>query len=67
MATKTLKNIRQIKLQPKSRISPRSCTGLKSVPWLNVSGVWLAHAGFKVGDVVSILVGENELIIKPAL
>lgn len=63
----TTKSTRKIKLQPKSRVSQESFTGFKSVPWLNVSGVWLEHAGFKAGDTVTIIVEPNQLIIKSGL
>lgn len=58
------KSIRQIKLQPKSRACQSSYNGLKSVPWLNVSGVWLEQAGFQAGSKVEITVAEKQLIIK---
>jgi len=59
------KQTRKVKLQPKSRPSHASCTGLKNVPWLNVSGEWLEHAGFQIGRHVEITIEENRLIIKP--
>jgi toxic protein SymE len=58
------KKTKTIKLQPKSRPSQTSCTGLKNVPWLNVSGVWLEQAGFRIGDRVQITIEQNQLIIK---
>lgn len=57
---------RKVKLHAQSRRSQQSSTGLKEVPWLNVSGVWLEQAGFSVGLQVEIIVREQELIIKPA-
>jgi len=60
------KNLRKVKLYAQSRTSRTSCTGLKQVPWLNVSGVWLEQAGFSIGKQVEITVSQNELIIKPA-
>lgn len=33
------------------------------VPWLNVSGKWLAEAGFSVGDPIRIAVSEGRLVI----
>lgn len=35
----------------------------KEVPWLNVSGIWLEEAGFKIGDLVQITIENNMLII----
>lgn len=34
------------------------------VPWLNVNGLWLEHAGFKIGDRIEIDVKNNQLLIK---
>jgi HSP20-like domain of unknown function (DUF1813). len=36
----------------------------KYVPWLNVNGLWLEQAGFKVGDRIEISVKNKELTIK---
>ena len=36
----------------------------KNVPWLNVNGLWLEQAGFKIGDPIEIDVKSNRLIIK---
>lgn len=36
----------------------------KYVPWLNVNGLWLERAGFKIGDRIEIDVKNNQLIIK---
>ena len=60
-----MKPNRKVKLHSQSRPSQKSSTGLKQVPWLNISGVWLAQAGFNVGDQIEITVSQNELIIKP--
>ena len=62
-----MKPNRKVKLYSQSRPSQESSTGLKQVPWLNVSGVWLAQAGFNVGDHIEITVSQGELIIKPLL
>jgi toxic protein SymE len=56
--------VRHIKLQPKSRRSETLPGGLKDVPWLNVSGVWLERAGFYVGDQVEITVQQGKLTIR---
>lgn len=34
------------------------------IPWLNISGLWLEEAGFKVGDAIEIRVEQNTLTIK---
>lgn len=62
------KTIRQVKLHCKYRasrskvwMSDRGC----EVPWLNVSGNWLAELGFNIGDTVRITAREQLLIIEP--
>lgn len=44
---------------------PRTCEW-KTVPWLNLSGVWLEKAGFEVGDNITISVSRNAITIKVA-
>lgn len=56
-----IRNSKQVKLQSKYR---KLAYGHKTVPCLNVSGVWLAKLGFKVGDTVRILTREKLLIIE---
>lgn len=56
---------RKVKLYSQSRSSQQSYNGIKQVPWLNVSGVWLEQAGFNIGLQVEIIVRDQELIIKP--
>lgn len=60
-----MKSNRKVKLYSQSRPSQGSSTGLKQVPWLNVSGVWLEQAGFSAGDQVEITVRKHQLIINP--
>lgn len=61
------KLVRKVKLHGKRRelgsswSSPGRC---KQIPWLNVSGLWLEAAGFKVGDALEITVTQNTLNIK---
>ncbi|MBX2922741.1 MAG: SymE family type I addiction module toxin [Chitinophagaceae bacterium] len=56
---------KQIKLCGRSRPCQDSPTGNKNVPWLNVSGAWLAELGFNIGDTVRITTREKLLIIEP--
>lgn len=56
------KQTRKIKLQSKWRRSADWRTS-KEVPWLNVSGHWLAAAGFTAGQPVEIRIDSNQLII----
>lgn len=39
----------------------------RNVPWLNVRGLWLEDAGFKVGDPIEIIVSKGKLVIKKAV
>lgn len=36
----------------------------KQVPWLNLSGIWLANAGFVIGQKIEIRVENKQLTIK---
>ncbi|QHS58029.1 SymE family type I addiction module toxin [Chitinophaga agri] len=38
----------------------------RNVPWLNVRGLWLEDAGFRVGDPIEIIVSKGKLVIKKA-
>ena len=53
-----------IKLQSRLRISRKRFGGYKSVPMLNLSGVWLERNGFNVGDSVEISISNRQLVIK---
>jgi len=53
-----------VKMQSKYRPSLKSFMGYKEVPWLTISGVWLAEIGFSIGSSVEIISTENQLIIK---
>lgn len=57
-------HIRKVKLYGKRRQRVNHWNGGRDYPWLNVSGLWLEQAGFKVGDAVEITVEQNTLIIK---
>jgi toxic protein SymE len=61
------KTVRRVKLH--SKYHPRggywnNSRNGRSLPWLNVSGVWLEEAGFNIGDAVQIIIEQNTLIIK---
>jgi len=65
---KQITRTRRAKLHGKYRAGAftwgrNSNTG-KVVPWLNVNGLWLEQAGFKVGDRIEISVKNKELTIK---
>jgi hypothetical protein len=62
------KRIRQVKLHSKYRPSKSKLWmggNGHEVPWLNVSGNWLAELGFNIGDMVRITAREQLLIIEP--
>ena len=58
------KTSKTVKMQSKYRPSVKSFRGYKEVPWLTISGNWLAKAGFSIGSSVEIISAENQLIIK---
>ena len=60
----TKKNERKLKLQPEYRTANTS-NGLKTVPSLRLSGIWLEQSGFKAGQQVTVTVMDEELIIHP--
>jgi len=57
---------KKVKMQAKYRYSySLRCLGeCKEVPWLTISGNWLAKIGFSIGSCVEIISAENQLIIK---
>lgn len=61
MATK---QTRLIKLHGKYQTVKDHWNGGRDVPWLNISGLWLEQAGFKVGDQIEVTVGRRVLKIK---
>jgi hypothetical protein len=54
---------KKVKMQCKYRPSMKHYAGCKEVPWLTISGNWLAQAGFSIGSIVEIISAENQLII----
>jgi hypothetical protein len=63
------KTTRHVKLHSKYRASRSKLWANRGdgheVPWLNVSGNWLAELGFNIGDTVRITAREQLLIIEP--
>lgn len=59
-----IKQTKKVKLHAKYRALQQSWPTGKYVPWLNVNGVWLERAGFKVGDAVEITIENKMLTIK---
>lgn len=60
------KSIRRGKLHGQYRALSNHWNGGRNLPWLNVSGLWLEEAGFRVGDPIEIKVSNGKLIIKKA-
>ena len=62
--------MKQVKVQGKFRASQSRLMfkrgSNKIVPWLTVSGQWLAKLGFNVGDRVNITMDDNKLTIELA-
>ncbi|GAA3913123.1 type I addiction module toxin, SymE family [Chitinophaga oryziterrae] len=58
------KQTRLVKLHGKYQLVRNHWNHGRDVPWLNVSGLWLEQAGFKVGDQLEITVGSKTLKIK---
>ena len=55
---------KKVKMQSLHRPSAKSWNGYKQVPWLTISGNWLAQVGFNIGSIVEIIPSENQLIIR---
>lgn len=57
------KRLRQVKVYGKYQRRLGHWNGGRDYSWLNVSGLWLEQAGFKIGDQLQICVENNKLII----
>jgi len=55
---------KKVKMQCKYRPSMKYYGACKEVPWLTISGNWLAKIGFSIGSHVEITTNQNQLIIK---
>jgi toxic protein SymE len=58
------KTIRRGKLHGRYQLLSNHWHGGRNVPWLNIRGLWLEDAGFKVGDPIEIAVSNGKLVIK---
>ena len=43
---------------------PRAYSCYVQVPFINIAGIWLAKAGFNIGDKVAVEVSDKKLVIK---
>jgi toxic protein SymE len=53
--------LKRIKLHSKHRSRVRQPG--RNVPWLNINGLWLEHAGFPIGQTVEIAIEPRRLTI----
>lgn len=56
------KTVRRLKVHSKYRLKGRR--NYQILPWLNVSGVWLATAGFAAGQPIEVTIEKRMLTIK---
>ena len=63
---KSTVHLRRLKVSSQSVVCRSSGNGLKDIPFLRLTGVWLSEVGFRVDSKVDIIVDNNLLIIKPA-
>ena len=40
------------------------CANYRPIPWINLRGHWLHHAGFSIGTPYTITVGEGSLLLQ---
>ena len=59
--------VRRLTVSSQSITSQSSANGLKNIPFLRLTGVWLDEAGFRIDSKVDIIVDNNLLIIKPTI
>ncbi len=61
--------VRRLTVSSQSVTSQSSANGLKNIPFLRLTGVWLDEAGFRIriDSKVDIIVDNNLLIIKPTI
>lgn len=64
---KSIVHLRRLKVSSQSVICKNSVNGLKNIPFLRLTGVWLNEVGFQIDSKVDIIVDNNLLIIKPAV
>lgn len=62
---KSVVHLRRLKVSSQSVTCKNSRNGLKDIPFLRLTGVWLDQAGFSIDTKVDIIVDNNLLIIKP--
>lgn len=63
---KSAVHLRRLKVSSQAVTCKNSGNGLKEIPFLRLTGVWLDEIGFGIDTKVDIIVDNNLLIIKPA-
>lgn len=63
---KSVVHIRHLTVSSQAVSCRNSWNGLKNIPFLRLTGVWLDEVGFRIDSKVDIIVDNNLLIIKPA-
>jgi len=59
--------VRHLKVSSQAVPRENSFNGIRNIPFLRLTGVWLENAGFPVDSKVDIIVGNNLLVIKPTV
>lgn len=62
---KSVVHLRRLKVSSQSVTCKNSGNGLKNIPFLRLTGIWLDEVGFGIDTKVDIIVDNNLLIIKP--
>ena len=65
--SKSVVHLRHLKVSSQSVSCKNSGNGLKDIPFLRLTGVWLSEVGFGIDSKVEIIVDNNLLIIKPVV
>ena len=63
---KPVVHLRRLKVSSQSVTCKNARNGLKEIPFLRLTGVWLDEVGFRIDTKVDIIIHNNLLIIKPA-
>lgn len=65
--SKSTVHLRRLTVTSQSVSSVSSNNGLKAIPFIRLTGVWLDNAGFSIDSKVDVIVDDNLLILKPAI
>ncbi|MCD7978094.1 MAG: SymE family type I addiction module toxin [Tannerellaceae bacterium] len=59
-------HVRKLTVSSQAVARVKSWNGLRSIPFLKLTGIWLEEVGFPVDAKVDVIVDNNLLVIKPA-